>query len=172
MSLLTCQSCLTVKTDSLCECCQDPLCKKCTHFISLEDFRYAKALPLSLQHSRYCNSCFEKVVVPFQDEYAATLNQAKEIAVYNSTQGKETRLMRRGEEVFEVENCTDEQDAILRMAFWAVQGGYNALIDVKVSGKKVRDEGYQTMQWSGSGIPTIIKDRHIIKDRSFWSTPN
>lgn len=172
MSDIKCQSCLTAKTDLSCDSCNDPLCKKCSHFLEPDTFKYLQIVPKDLTFSRYCNTCNELHIVPALEAYNKTLQQAKEIAVYNNTQGKETRLMRRGDLVFKVENCTDEQDATMRLAFMAVEGGFNAIIDVDISGKKVRSEAYQTMTWSGTAVPTVIKDRHIIKDRSFWSTPN
>jgi uncharacterized protein YbjQ (UPF0145 family) len=44
------------------------------------------------------------------------------------------------------------------LAFLAAQKGYNAIIDVDISAKKVRSEGgYQSSNWRGTAVATNIE---------------
>jgi hypothetical protein len=44
----------------------------------------------------------------------------------------------------------------MRLAFLAAKAQFNALVDVDIVPKKVRNFGYQTSLWQGSGVPTVI----------------
>lgn len=91
--------------------------------------------------------------------YDRMMEQAKNIHVYEKTQGKETRFIKRGKELYKVVDCPDRSQAVLRLAFFAAGDGYNALVDVNLSSEKVRDESYQKLKWSGTARPANIKER-------------
>lgn len=129
-------------------------------------------LPKELDGSAFCLNCFAEKVVPAQDAYIETMNAAKEILVYTKSQGKETRLISRKEPPVRVDNCTDYDETILRLAFFATQAGYNAIIDVDIRSEKVKTNGYQSTRWFGVAVPANFESRHIIKDRSIWQNPN
>lgn len=65
--------------------------------------------------------------------------------------------MKRIEDPVVVNNCPDELETMMRLAFHAAEAGFNGLIDVEIINTKVRDGAYQTTTWSGSGIPANVK---------------
>lgn len=131
-----------------------------------------KEIPEELTHSTYCIPCFdEKVAAPLA-AYNESLAQAKSILIFDKTQGKETRFIKRKERPVKVMNCLDEEEAMMRLAFLAVEMGYNGVVDVNITSEKVRVGGYQTLKWSGTGIPTEIEERKLMKDRALWQNPN
>lgn len=166
--------CLCGKSTSGLECglCKTSLCKNCTEFLEPSDFTFFATLPEELAHGAYCSDCFISKVQPIIEQYNATLEAAKNINVYEKTQGKETRFLSRKEKPVSVENCPDRQEALLRLAFLTVQKGFNAVIDVKIDGKKVINAGYQTTVYFGSGVPSTVDERRVVKDRSIWQNPN
>lgn len=155
-----------------CGICKSALCKSCTQFVEPDAFSFLTVVPDELTHSAFCNDCFVAQVQPRLDQYAETLEKAKNIAIWEKDQSKETRFFSRKEKALKVENCSDRQETILRLAFLATQVGFNAVIDVQVTGKKITNGTYQTTSYSGSGIPTNVDARKIVKDRSIWQNPN
>jgi hypothetical protein len=129
-------------------------------------------LATSLPHSAYCPTCFDNHVAPIAAVYDQTVEKAKDILVYERSQGKETRFLKRTEKPVRVERCLDRPEALLRLAFYAAAAGYNGLIDVDIKSEKIRNGPYQTTLWSGTGIPTQIESRKIMKDRSLTKNPN
>lgn len=129
-------------------------------------------IPQELSGSAYCGACYTTKVLPALDSYAQTLEQAKEILVYTKSQGKETRFIRRTEKPVRVEKCNDYDEIILRLAFFAAQAGFNAIIDVDIRSEKIRTGGYQTTLWSGVGTPANVQNHQLVKDRSIWQNPN
>lgn len=127
--------------------------------------------PKELSHNTYCTVCFDQHVSAALTNYEATLAQAQEILVFDKTQGKETRFVKRLEKPIAVEGV-DEQDVTMRLAFIAAEKNYNALVDVDIKAVKVRDGSYQTMAYSAKAVPANVSDRKLMKDRSLWSDPN
>lgn len=131
-----------------------------------------KQVPEELSHSTYCIPCFdEKVAAPLA-AYNESLAQARNIMIFDKTQGKETRFIRRKERPVKVQNCLEENEVMMRLAFLAVEMGYNGVVDVKITSEKVRMGTYQTLTWSGTGVPTEIDQRKLMKDRALWQNPN
>lgn len=64
----------------------------------------------------------------------------------------------------------DRDDAILRLAFLAVQAGKNALVDVDLSSTKIKHGKWQTSRWHGRAIPAHIDPAAL--DRRFIGAPN
>lgn len=134
-------------------------------------FQFLVNRPKELSHNTYCTVCFDQHVSSALTNYEATLSQAQEILVFDKTQGKETRFVKRLEKPISVEGV-DEHDVTMRLAFIAVEKKYNALVDVDIKAVKVRDGSYQTMAYSAKAIPANVNDRKLMKDRSLWSDPN
>jgi hypothetical protein len=63
-----------------------------------------------------------------------------------------------------VKDVPDRDEAILRLAFLAAEEGFNAILDVNVKSEKVRNEGWQKMRWSGSGLPVGVDAAKIERD--------
>lgn len=149
----SCISCHKTKSLIVCECCQVDVCKYCAHIMPEDSFSFLVKIPKELSHRIYCHSCYLVHVEEALQNYEEKLNQAKDIQVFLSNQGKETRLVKRLERPIKVENCLDRNETMLRLAFQAVSLGYNTLVDVNITGKKQVDGKYQKQVFSGSAIP-------------------
>lgn len=128
--------------------------------------------PDFLNHSAFCSTCYTEKVSPELAQYEALVEAAKNILVFEITQGKETRLMKRKEAKVTVTDCPDRNETMLRLAFQAAEKGFNAIIDVDIKPKKVKEGKYQHTIYSGTAIPANVTDNKLVKDRSIWSDPN
>jgi hypothetical protein len=95
------------------------------------------------------------------------MERAKHVQVYYNDQGKETRLLKRLEETVHVPECDDKEETIMRLAFFAANLNYDGIIDVDLTSSKVRSGAYQTLKWKGSGIPTYIDPKRIMRSKTF-----
>ena len=169
---MSCCICQKAKTTLVCGVCQQDVCKSCTVFLEADQFSFLQTKPDFLNHSAFCSACYTEKISPEMTRYEETMEAAKNIIVFEISQGKETRLIKRKEAKLIVPECADRSETMLRLAFLAVQKGFNAIIDVDLKSKKVRDGTYQHTMWSGTAIPANVTDRKLIKDRSIWSDPN
>lgn len=166
MEKFTCCTCQKPKATLECGICKDYVCKNCAHFLDDDSFSFMAQIPADLAHGTYCIPCFDSKVASELESYNETMEQAKNIHVFEKDQGKETRFFKRLEKPIKVENCPDRKETLLRLAFFAVKGGFNTLIDVDVTSAKIRSGTYQTQIWTGSGIPTTVEERRLNrKDR-------
>lgn len=102
-----------------------------------------------------------QVVEPEIVNYNDTMRKAKEVFIFYKSQGKESRTIRRAEAPLKVSDCPDREETLLRLAFLAAHANYNALVDINLTSKKVRNEGYQTLIWNGTAVPANVDaDRH------------
>lgn len=96
-----------------------------------------------------------ETVAPAEVEYDRLVARAARVTVFmKKRDGEETRLYPRTEKPFRVTDCLDERETLLKLAFHAVRGGYNALVDVEIKRRQVRNHGYQSSRWEGVGIPS------------------
>ena len=148
----SCCSCLKPKAPLTCSLCAENLCKDCAHFIDESSYPY---LPLFLEKinlGTQCPTCFQKNTAGVLQKYEEVLEKAKITEVfYRRTDGKETRLMRRLEPVLTVENCDDEEDVLMSLAFQAAQKGATIVVDIDVQSEKTKNGSYTTVLWKGSG---------------------
>jgi len=151
-----CASCKTPKAPQSCGICECSLCRRCAQFLEKHSLTFLEPLPAELGHRTYCGACYNEKVEPALASYTGNLERAKGVFVYIKGQGEETRLMKRAEKPLTVLGCTDRAETLLRLALSAVQGGFNALLDVEIVAAKVRNAGYQTMRWRGTGVPTRL----------------
>lgn len=135
-------------------------------------FSFMADRPEELSHSVYCPECFNAHIAGPLEEYNETVEQAKEILIFDKSQGKETRLIKRVEDPVSVRDCRDYDEAVMRLAFFAVKAGYNSIVDMNLVSHKVKIDGYQTTLWSGAGVPAHVTSAKLVKDRSIWSNPN
>ena len=169
---MSCCVCQKSKTTLVCGVCGQDVCKACTEFLEPDSFSFLKNPPDYLKTPSYCATCFTHTVSPDLARYQETMEKAKNINVFEISQGKETRLVKRKEAQLKVVDCADKNETILRLAFWAAELGFNAIIDVDLKGRKVKDGRYQHTMWTGTAIPANINDKQLVKDRSIWSNPN
>lgn len=168
----SCNHCGKTKAPYTCGCCLDTLCKSCVQFMPDDAFQFLTNRPKEISHNWYCSVCFGQNVVPALAEYEAIAEHARGVLVFDVTQGKETRFVKRLEKPIIIASGADEQDITMRLAYMAAEKNFNALVDVDIKAVKVRDGSYQTTAYSGKGIPTNVTDRKLMKDRSLWSDPN
>ena len=92
--------------------------------------------------------------------------------VFMKAQFKETRMVKRFEDPISIIDCADYDETILRLAFRGAELGFNGIIDVDITSKKVKTGNYQTTVFSGTAIPANVREDKLIKDKSNWSSPN
>lgn len=156
----SCCSCLKAKAPLSCALCSESLCKDCAHFIDESNYAY---LPLFLEKinlGTQCPTCFQKNTAGSLQKYEEVLEKARNTEVfYRRTDGKETRLMRRLEPALRADNCNDEEDVLMSLAFQAAQKGSTIVVDIEVSSEKTKNGSYTTVQWKGSGSAALRPGR-------------
>lgn len=172
MSTPVCSTCHGGKAGLVCGLCAASTCKTCAQFLEAGSFSFLPEIPPELAHDVYCATCADRVVAPALADYEAAMARARETLVFAKSQGKETRLIRRQEKPVRVEACDDREETVLRLAFLASRLGYNAIVDMDLVSRKVRNHAYQTLVWSGTGVPANVSEKSLVKDRSIWSNPN
>ncbi|MNY17090.1 hypothetical protein D3C86_1503880 [compost metagenome] len=163
METSSCSICHKPKANLECGACHSTICKKCAQFLDEDSFSFLPKVPAELSHTIYCYPCYDKTVAPELQSYEETIERAKHIQVYFNDQGKETRLLKRLEETVHVRECADKEETLLRLAFFAARLNYNGIIDVSITSSKVRSGAYQTLKWTGSGIPAYIDPKRIMR---------
>lgn len=161
MEKTSCTLCRKPKGVLSCGICKQNFCKKCTETLAKDSFSFFGKIPEALTHRTYCGPCYDEKVAPELFEYQSLMQKAKGVFVFVKGQGEETRLLNRNEKPIRVQACADKDETLLRLAFLAVKANFNTLLDVEISSKKLRDEGYQTTLWSGVGIPTRVDKKRF-----------
>lgn len=157
MEKVFCATCKQSKARLECGLCQTPICRTCAQFLERNSFLLLEPeVPSELNHETYCAPCFVKTVGPALSDYEDTVSRARSVLVFTRSRGDETRVVRSSEKKLSVFDCSDEEETLLKLAFIAAQRKYNALLDVEFKSKKIRNGGYQTSLWSGSGIPARV----------------
>lgn len=151
---MICISCHEPKATLTCGLCEKPVCKKCAVTLAKDAFYFVRPKPFEAKH--YCGGCFDERVAGPLSEYEGTFRRAKQVLVFLKSKSEETRLMSRSEKPIKVEDCSDEPEVFLRLAYIVAEKGLNAIIDVATKAQKVRNAGYQTTRWSGTGIPSTF----------------
>ncbi len=158
MSCLTCQS---AKAALQCGLCLSSVCKSCARFLPSDAFAFQGNVPENLKCDTYCSSCFELVVVPKLDEYHQILERAKDVNVFFKAQSKESRFIRRVEKHIQVEDCSDRDEVVLKLAFIAALGGFNVILDVETTARKIHHGKWQSSIWSGRAIPALVDPKRL-----------
>jgi len=156
-TVAVCSICQKPKSQIECGLCKSIVCKNCTNFLDGESFSFLSPVPEDLTHLAYCRLCYDAQVAPAMESYQETLQKAQDIQVFFKSQGKETRLIKRSDTRFDVPVAIDRDETILRLAFFAVQANFNAIIDVEVVGEKVHSGRYQTSTWKGTAVGAHLK---------------
>lgn len=167
-----CSACQSPKATLQCGICRDPLCKSCAQTLEHDSFQYLRKIPQDLAHKAYCVPCFDEKVTQELDKYNETLEKAKNVYVFTKAQSKETRLIKRKAQSIKVENCSDEDDATMRLAFQAAENGFNAIVDVHLTSKKVINNSYQSTAWMGTAIPAHVDADRIEQGHPSLKNPN
>jgi hypothetical protein len=91
-------------------------------------------------------------VLPGVYAYKKLMKQAKDVFIVEKQPREGLRVLKKSVSPLKVSDCADREETFLRLAFQAAELGFNAVIRAKVESKKLRNFGYQKMQWQGSGI--------------------
>lgn len=153
MEKKSCSVCLTKPTPLQCDMCHEPSCKICSIYVDEDSFELFDHLPDSIRGKMFCPSCFNANVDSVLSDYQEALERAKDIDVFDITQGTETRLIKRIEKPIKVVDCKDREETLMRLAFQAAQRGCNTLVDTKLTSKKVQDGKWKKYIWSGTAVP-------------------
>ncbi|MEZ0391656.1 MAG: hypothetical protein ACAH59_05540 [Pseudobdellovibrionaceae bacterium] len=168
----SCVSCQNSKASLQCGICHQSLCKTCAEFLDEGHFSFLSPVPEELSQTTFCPQCFQEKIAPALLRYEEQKEKAKEILVFFKHQGKETRLISRKESLYKISSCPDRDETLLRLAFFAVGAGFNALIDVDLVSEKIRNGSRQHLIWHGSARPAHVDVSKLPKDRSLWQNPN
>jgi hypothetical protein len=147
-----------MKRNLQCLSCQCELHKSEAQFVDEMTFAFYLKLPEGVQEGVYCAQCFDLKISSEIATYNEKLERAKNVNVFFATQSKESRFVRRIEKPVRVENCTDRDETVLRLAFLAVEANKNSIVDVDLKSTKVKNGRWQTSIWSGQGIPADISE--------------
>lgn len=161
MTKLICKTCQKPKANFHCGLCTEAICKSCAHFVGEETFSFLKIIPKALTHETYCSTCFDENVSETFNDYNDTMEKAKDIIIYGKEQTKLTRGLPRTEEPYRVENCEDEEEVLMRMSFFAVKAGFNAIIDVQYTTRQQILGSHKKKMWAGTGMPVTIDPKAI-----------
>jgi hypothetical protein len=157
MEALLCVICRSPKTTLKCGICQDPLCRACIECLDDDAVSLMSVIPPELTHRSYCPNCYAQKVEPQIRAYEEIVEKAEDINLFYIKEGKATRLMKRMEKPFQVNNCRDKNQAIMRLAYLAAKSNFNTLIDIDISVVRTRINSYKTSIWQGSAVPTNLK---------------
>jgi hypothetical protein len=156
-----CKTCKKPKAPYQCGLCEDYVCKSCAQFLETEAFVFLKKVPAELTHTSYCYNCFDDKVAGPLHEYNDMIQKAKDVIVYTKEQTKLTRFLKRKEDPIKVENCVDENEALMKMSFYAAQENFNCIIDVQLQYKKVTVGSHKKFVWDGVAVPITIDPNAI-----------
>ena len=158
---ILCKTCKKPKAPYECGLCHEHICKSCAQFLETEAFSFRKSVPEELTHNCYCYNCFDDKVATPLNEYNEILDRARNIIIYTKDQTKLTRYLKRKEDPYKVENCIDEEEAVMKMAFYAAESKFNCLIDVQFVSKKLGTGSHQKSVTSATGVPITIDPEAI-----------
>ncbi len=161
MEKAVCYMCQKPKATLECGSCKETICKKCAMFLDEDTFSFIKKVPEKLSHTTYCNPCYLTEVTPGLAAYNARIEKAKTVQVYYKEDSKQTRLIKRDQNPVKVKECADRAETLLRLAFMAVNAGFEGLVDVEIVSEKIRTGAYQTVKFSGSGIPAYLDPKKL-----------
>lgn len=156
-----CKTCRKPKANYVCGICNEHTCKSCTHFLEEATFSFLKKVPKELTFSSYCNQCFDEKVSGPLSLHEETMEKARNVMVFMKNQTKKTGHIKRKETPYIVEDCEDEQETIVRLAYYAAQDGFNCLLDVNITNKKIIVGSHKKTIFTGTAIPVTIDPSEI-----------
>ena len=145
-----------LKNLAYCGICKQMSCKDCAHFLDAAAFSFRDKVSADLLHSTYCQHCYDQKIAPELSAYAQEMERAKQVFVFYKKHGY-LRVIRRSKKMLSVRDCPDRKEALLRLAFFAAQQSYNALVEVELTPEKIRNFGYQKSSWSGTAFPAEVE---------------
>lgn len=151
-----CKTCRKPKAPYQCGICLEHLCKSCAEFRDENAFSFLQKVPEKLKHTIYCQNCFDEFVAEPERKYQETMEEAKNVMAFMKNESKKTGHIQRKEDPLKVVDCEDEQETILRLAFQAAQDGFNCLLDIQITTRKIITGSHKKTVFSGTAIPVKI----------------
>jgi hypothetical protein len=151
-----CETCRKPKANYQCGLCQHSVCKGCGHFLGEDAFSFLRKVPKELSHTIYCGPCFDQHVNEAKTRYDENLEKAREIIVFSKDETRKTSHIKRKEPPYKVEDCEDEDETLLRLAFFAVEDGFNCLLDVQYTHRKIIVGSHKKTVFSATAIPVNV----------------
>jgi hypothetical protein len=161
MSENLCGECRKNAASLNCGICEKPLCKPCAQVVGPDRIPFFQPLPKHFENGTFCPGCYQSQVQDELEAYDETLAKAESVDVFFKNQGKETRLIKRGEKPIKIENCEDRQETLMKLAYLAASKGFNVLVDVELDSEKVLHGKWQKLKWRGRAIPAKVPEAQI-----------
>lgn len=160
----TCCFCRQPRADAGCEVCSEPVCRSCVQHLSEETFAMLSTKPEILSHDKYCPRCFDEHVEPARVRYEEVLERAKEVHFWPRTYRGNIPVLKKGRVELSVPSGRGRDEVLLKLGFLAAEQGFNGLVQGELVSKKVRDHGYQKMEWSARGMPVTVDEGKLERE--------
>lgn len=151
-----CNTCRSPKALLECGLCHISICKKCAEVLPKDFFSFWKVVPEVLNHTTFCGSCFDQHVHEAKQNYLKLKDQAENIALFYKKE-RNVPVERQSKSELTVKNCEDRNEALLRLAFFAAEQKFNAVVHIELIPEKTKINGYQKTMWHASGYPAHLK---------------
>jgi hypothetical protein len=155
----SCAVCNNPKANVTCRSCESKVCKACVEFVGDDTFEHADFTEANSPIGSYCSTCYTTEIVPALEIHSEILERAKEVSVFTTDQGKESRLIKRSDLKLKIDECEDKDDLIMRLAYLAAKAGYNTIVDVDLVYTKKRDGSFKLANWSGTATAALVTGR-------------
>ncbi len=158
----SCRLCQSKKSPFCCDFCNESVCKNCSKVIEADQFSFFSKMPEVLLKERACLLCYDQQVLPQVQKYDELMEKAKDVYYVSNNHKGYIRIYLRHTKPFKAGPCPDRRECILRLAFFAAELGFNAIIEGEVDYSKVRKQGgYQTSTWEGTALGANIDGEHL-----------
>ncbi len=85
------------------------------------------------------------------------MEKAKNVMMFTKDQTKMTGHLKRKEDPISIQDCEDEEEVILRLAFLAAKEGFNCILDVNIKSRKIISGSHKKTIFSATAIPITIE---------------
>lgn len=89
------------------------------------------------------------------------MEKAKEVMMFTKDQTKMTGHLKRKEDSISIEDCEDEDEVVLRLAFLAAKAGFNCILDVNIKNRKIIVGSHKKTIFSATAIPITIDPKAV-----------
>ena len=121
-------------------------------------FSFLKLVPPELTHPTYCGSCFDQHVAVAKSSYLEVMALADKVVIFYKKE-RNVPVSRQSKTQLQIKDCLDRDETLLRLAFFAAQQKFNAVIHVELVPEKIRINGYQRTHWHATGFPAMLEIR-------------
>lgn len=166
MSTTACTICNNPKANVSCRECDSAVCKSCIEFVGDDVFEFDEYTEENSPVGHYCSTCYTTEIVPRLEVYNEIVERAKEVSVFSTEKGKESRLIKRTDVHLKIDECADKEDLIMKLAYMAAKAGYNSIVDMDLVYTKVRDGSFKLANWSGTATAANLNSRMPITNSS------